>query len=115
MGTTAYTAYTAYTANSLNQYTAIGAVIPTYDGNGDLASDGTSSFTYDAENRLVSASGATYAFDAQGRRKSKAVSSATTIFVTDADNRELLDYDGTTGAILRWYAHGPGPTPSSAR
>src|SRR5262249_52763214 len=32
-----------------------------------------------------------------------------TIFVTDADNREVLEYDGTTGAILRWYAYGLGP------
>ena len=26
----------AYTANSLDQYTAVGAVTPTYDGNGNL-------------------------------------------------------------------------------
>jgi hypothetical protein len=27
----------------------------------------------------------------------------TTISVTDADNREVLEYDGSTGALLRWY------------
>jgi YD repeat-containing protein len=39
----------AYTANSLDQYTAIGAVTPTYDGNGDLTYDGTFTYGYDAE------------------------------------------------------------------
>jgi hypothetical protein len=34
---------------------------------------------------------ATYAYDAQGSRKSKTVGSATTVFVTDADNREVLE------------------------
>jgi hypothetical protein len=27
---------------------------------------------------------------------------------TDAGNREVLEYDGTSGAILRWYAYGLG-------
>lgn len=104
---------TSYTANALNQYTAVGAVTPSYDGNGNLTSDGTFTLGYDAENRLVSASGAdstpTYTFDAQGRRKTKTVNGTTTVFVTDADNREVLEYDGSTGAIQRWYAYGLGP------
>ena len=104
---------TGYTANDLNQYTAVGAVTPTYDANGNLTNDGAFALGYDAENRLVSANGAgnraAYAFDAQGRRKSKTVNGATTISVTDADNREVLEYDGSSGAILRWYAYGSGP------
>jgi RHS repeat-associated protein len=103
----------SYTANALNQYTAVGAVTPTYDGNGNLTSDGTFTFGYDSENRLISASGAgntaSYTFDAQGRRKTKTVNGTTTVFVTDADNREVLEYDGASGAILRWYAYGLGP------
>jgi YD repeat-containing protein len=51
---------------------------------------------------------ATYAYDAHGRRKSKTVGGATTITLTDPANRALLDYDGTSGAILRWYAFGAG-------
>jgi RHS repeat-associated protein len=103
----------SYTANALNQYTAVGPVSPSYDGNGNLTSDGTFTFGYDAENRLTSASGAgnsvSYAFDAQGRRKTRTVNGATTVFVTDADNREVLEYDGTSGAIQRWYAYNLGP------
>jgi RHS repeat-associated protein len=103
---------TAYTANALNQYTAVGAVTPAYDSNGNTTSDGTSTLGYDAENRLVSASKtgmtATYTFDGRGRRKTKTVNGTTTVFVTDADNREVLEYDGSSGAILRWYAYGLG-------
>ena len=103
----------AYIANNLNQYTIVGSVTPRYDGNGNLAYDGSFSYGYDAENRLISATGsgltATYAYDAQGRRKSKTVNGTTTIFVTDADNCEVLEYDGSSGAIANWYSYGLGP------
>jgi RHS repeat-associated protein len=102
----------SYTANNLNQYTAVGSVSPTYDGNGNLTSDGTFTYGYDAENRLISASGtgltASYAFDAQGRRKSKTVNGTTTIFVTDANNREVLEYSGLSGAVQNWYSYDLG-------
>jgi RHS repeat-associated protein len=103
----------SYTANNLDQYSAIGSVTPTYDGNGNLTFDGTFTYGYDAESRLVSASGAgntaSYAYDAQGRRKSKTVNGTTTIFVQDPQGRALLDYDGTAGTIQNWYAFGSGP------
>ncbi len=103
----------SYTANSLNQYTAVGSVSPTYDGNGNLTYDGTFTYSYDAENRMISANGtgltASYAYDAQGRRKSKTVNGTTTYFVTDASNREVLEYNGSSGAIANWYAYALGP------
>ena len=104
----------SYTPNSLNQYSAVGSASPTYDGNGNLTFDGALTYGYDAESRLTSiAQGgvtqATYAYDAQGRRKSKTVGSTTTLYVTDADNREVLEYAGTGGAPGAWYAFGPGP------
>jgi len=102
----------SYTADALNRYTAVGAVSPTYDGNSNLTSDGTFTLGYDSESRLTSASGAgntaSYSYDAQGRRKTKTVNGTTTVFVTDAANREVLEYDGATGAIQRWYAYGLG-------
>lgn len=61
----------------------------------------------------MSASGAgtgtAYTFDAQGRRKTRTVNDTTTVSVTDAQNREVLEYDGSTGALLRWHAYGLGP------
>jgi len=115
----ATTGTTSYTANNLNQYTALGGASPTYDNNGNLTFDGTVTYCYDVEGRLTRAitagtcaSPATtlgaYAFDAQGRRKSKTAGGTTTITVTDADNREVLEYDGSSGAIQRWYAYGAG-------
>ncbi|CAN7548504.1 RHS repeat-associated core domain-containing protein [Bradyrhizobium sp. LjRoot220] len=102
----------SYSADALNRYTAVGAVSPTYDGNSNLTSDGTFTLGYDTENRLISASGAgntaSYTYDAQGRRKTKTVNGTTTVFVTDVANREVLEYDGTSGAVLRWYAYGLG-------
>ncbi len=63
----------SYTANNLDQYTAVGAVSPTYDGNGNLTFDGTFTYGYDAESRLTSVTQggttvATYAYDALGHR-----------------------------------------------
>jgi YD repeat-containing protein len=104
----------SYTANSLNQYSAVGGASPSYDGDRNLTFDGTFTYAYDAEGRLTAISqGATaigaYAYDAGGRRKSKTAGGATTMFVTDADGREVLEYDGTSGALSAWYAYGPGP------
>lgn len=103
----------SYTANALNQYTAVTGLSPSYDGNGNLTGDGTYTYGYDPENRLVSASGAgntaAYAYDGRGQRKSRTVNGTTTISVTDTDNREVLEYDCSTGAILRWYAYALGP------
>lgn len=109
----------SYTANNLSQYSLVGAVTPTYDGNGNLTYDGTLTYCYDAESRLTGILSAgtcasptttvsTYAFDAQGRRKLKIAGTAKTTYVTDADNREVLEYDGTSGAIQAWYAFGLG-------
>ena len=94
----------------MNQYTAVGGVSPTYDLKGNLTSAGTGfTFTYDAENRMLSAANdITYKHDARGWRKSKTLGSTTTIYVTDADNRELVEYDGSNGHVLRRYVYGNG-------
>jgi YD repeat-containing protein len=46
-----------YTANGLNQYTASGAVNPSYDQRGNLTSAGSTTYGYSSENMLTSASG----------------------------------------------------------
>jgi RHS repeat-associated protein len=101
-----------YTSNAANQYTAVGAVTPAYNANGNLTSDGTFSFGYDAESRLTSAVAGgninSYAYDAQGRRKTRTLTGTATVIVTDADNRPVLEYAGSSGALLRWYAYGLG-------
>ena len=101
------------TPNALDQYAAVGPVTPTYDGNGNLTFDGTFTYGYDAESRLTSVKqGATavasYAYDAQGRRKTRTVGATTTVYVTDADDREVVEYAGSGGAVQRWHAFGLG-------
>jgi hypothetical protein len=65
----------------------VGAVTPSYDGNGNLSCDSSFTYSYDSESRLTGISSlattgnctstpttlASYAYDAQGRRKSKTV------------------------------------------
>jgi YD repeat-containing protein len=43
----------SYTPNNLNQYSAVGAVTQTYDGNGNLTHDGGYLYGFDAESRLT--------------------------------------------------------------
>jgi YD repeat-containing protein len=100
----------AYTPNAVNEYTAVDATSPTYDGNGNLPGDGVSTYTYDTENRLVTATGlgptANYAYNPLGRRRSKTVDSVTTQYLADGD-REIAEYDGA-GTLLLRYVYGPG-------
>jgi len=104
-----------YAKNGLNQYTGTtsnGAPSATfaYDANGNLTSDGSTSFVYDAENRLVSASGArnaALAYDPLGRLwQVNGGSAGTTRFVYDGD-RLVEEYDGN-GVRMRVYVHGAG-------
>jgi hypothetical protein len=105
-----YNVNRAYTSNGLNQYTASGSVSLSYDANGNLSSDGSTSYVYDDENRLVSASGghsASLAYDPLGRLwQVSSSSTGTTRFLYDGD-RLITEYDGS-GNPLRSYVYGPG-------
>lgn len=107
----AYTpATTGYMANGLNQYTTVGAGSLGYDSNGNLASNGGTTFTYDVENRLVSAVGGlttAMVYDPLGRLYQTSNGSVTRQFLYDGDER-IAEYDGASGALLRRYVHGPG-------
>ena len=106
---TAYNVSRGYGVNGLNQYVAAGPASFLYDDNGNLRSDGSSSFVYDAENRLVSASGAsnaTLAYDPLGRLWQTSGAAGTTRFVYDGD-KLVEEYDGA-GNRSRVYVHGPG-------
>ncbi len=98
-----------YAANGLNQYTAAGSASLSYDANGNLTSDGSTSFTYDIENRLVAASGAKVAglrYDPLGRLYETGGASANTRLLYDGD--ALVGEYSTGGALLRRYVHGLG-------
>ncbi len=101
-----------YAVNGLNQYTQISGDAPAtlgWDANGNLTSEGATTFSYDSENRLRSASGAknaTLTYDPLGRLYEVATASATTRFVYDGD-RLIAEYDASD-TLLRRYVHGPG-------
>jgi RHS repeat-associated protein len=101
---------TSYTPNALNQYADVGGATYVYDGNGNLVSDGVSTYLHDAESRLVQATTpshvASYAYDAFGRRREKTVDGAVTRYVYAGD-RVLEEYDGAN-VLQRRFVHGPG-------
>ena len=96
-----------YATNGLNQYSTAGPATFGYDPNGNLTSDGSTTFLYDIENRLVSASGAKTAalrYDPMGRLYEVSGSSGTTRFLYDGD--ALVAEYNATGILLRRYVHG---------
>ncbi|MBV6422921.1 MAG: hypothetical protein NAOJABEB_00708 [Steroidobacteraceae bacterium] len=99
----------SYTVNGRNQYTQVGGAAHTWDANGNLTSDGTTTFGYDTENRLVSASGsqsASLTYDPLGRLWEAATDSGVVRFVYDGD-RLIAEYS-SAGTLLRRYVHGAG-------
>jgi YD repeat-containing protein len=95
-----YNVSRTYAANGLNQYSAStnagqAPVAFSYDANGNLLSDGASTFVYDVENRLVSASGgrtASLVYDPLGRLFQVGGAAGTTQFLYDGDEL-IAEYD----------------------
>ena len=78
----------SHTANRLTQSTGAEQKIYSYDGNGNIISDGTRTFVYNQNNRLIQVKqGQTvtgeYIYDAFGRRVKKTVSGNATIYHYD--------------------------------
>jgi RHS repeat-associated core domain len=109
---TAY-ARTYGAANSLNQVTSQtqggSTLTPTYDLNGNMTSDGVTSYSWTHGNRMSGAtrSGmtATYAYDADNRRTRKTVNGVTTRMLWSGAD-ELGEYDGTGTLIRRFVPTG---------
>ena len=104
----------AYTTNSLNQYTAVNAVVPTYDADGNMLTNGAWSYTWNGENRLIKAENAAsgmkleFDYDYMGRRIYKKVYENNTLvkhlnFVYDG-YKLIEEFDGLNGdALVRRY------------
>ena len=93
-----------YTANGLNQYTATGAVTPSYDGRGNLTSAGSTTYLYDSLNRLVNAgTGKDFLYDGLGRLVQS--SDGTTTTRLDHEGSKLISEYDTSGTLLRRYVH----------
>ncbi|MFL0357589.1 RHS repeat-associated core domain-containing protein [Erythrobacter sp. GH1-10] len=99
---------TAYVPDGLNQYDSVDATVFSYDDNGNLISDGGTSFVYDTENRLVSASGgnnATLRYDPLGRLYEITDGSSNVTRMLYSGNDLIAEYNAS-GAMLDRYIHG---------
>jgi RHS repeat-associated protein len=75
--------------DAANRLTGWGTNIYSHDPNGNLASDGLTSYLWDTRNQLVGLSGgtaATFGYDGLARRQSKTIGSTTTSFLYDGIN-----------------------------
>ncbi|HEY1605144.1 MAG TPA: RHS repeat-associated core domain-containing protein [Allosphingosinicella sp.] len=99
----------SYAINGLNQYTSAAGTTFAYDANGNLSSDGTSTYKYDAENRLVSVTGGTsvtLSYDPMGRLWQYAAPSGTGTVRFLYDGDQLVQELSTAGTVQRNYIHG---------
>ena len=99
-------------ANALNQYGTVGTGTLTYDVNGNLTGDGTTSYRYDVQNRLVGVTRGTtviaYAYDAEGRQAMRTVGANTTRYLHGL-GQEIAEYSGAApGTLARRHVPGPG-------
>lgn len=88
-----------YDAN--NRLTKWGRQALSYDADGNLVSNGKSTYTWNTRNQLTGISGGTTAsflYDALGRRESKTISSTSTNFLYDGLNLEQ-ELSGTTPTV----------------
>ncbi len=98
----------SYVVNNLNQYTSVAGKTFQYDDNGNLTSDGDSTYSYDIENRLKSVSGvqnATLSYDPLGRLYQVTSSGTTTTFLYSGDSL-VAEYQGST--MKHRYVFGNG-------
>ena len=91
---------TSYSTNTLNQYTAVGGVSQSWDGNGNLSNDGTLTYEYNYRNEICRVKNggttvATYKYDALGRRVEKAVTGGVTERYVYAGVETIATYDGS--------------------
>ena len=92
-----------YGVNGLNQYTASGSVVPTYDARGSLTSAGGASWVYNGKNQLTGTSGGLLVYDPAGRLDQVSPSGLT----WEWDGPRLVT-ERSGGAIVRRYVHGAG-------
>jgi RHS repeat-associated protein len=97
-----------YLPNGLNQYTNVNGKIFTYDLNGNLTSDGDTTYTYDVENRLIKAVGknnANLSYDPNGRLFYLWTSTTSTKFIYSGDSL-IAEYQN--GVMQKRYVFGTG-------
>ncbi|MEM6538893.1 MAG: RHS repeat-associated core domain-containing protein [Pseudomonadota bacterium] len=99
---------TTYDADGLNRYDTINSATIAYDDNGNLTSDGSTTYQYDTENRLVKATGGNVAdlrYDPLGRLY-EITNSGGGVTRLLYDGYDLISEFGPTGLMEERYVHG---------
>ncbi len=96
------------TYDGLNRDAGIAALSGGFDGDGNLANDGTRTFTYDVYNHLLTETAAgsslSLVYDPLGRLASQTYNGTTTSFQYDGTNL-IAEYNGS-GSMVDRYLHG---------
>ena len=108
---------TQYQSNFINEYTAVGSGLNTYDANGNLTvqriGNDVSSFVYDDENRLLQAATPegtwSYEYDVFGQRVKTTHNGQSTNYLIDPIGlgNVVAEYNGS-GQLLAHYVQGQG-------
>lgn len=98
-------ALTAATYDAENRLLTWGSQVFSYDPNGNLGSDGPTSYVWNTRDQLTALSGemsASFQYDGVGRRRGKTISGATTQFLYDGPNfvQELSGGGAVTANLL---------------
>ncbi len=107
-------ATTGYASNNLNEYTAAGAVAPTYDGNGNLTAITGYTLGYDAQSRLTGATPSaagnapaqTVAYDARNRPVMRTVAGGAVTYLFYDGWNLVAEVDGGSGSQMASYVYG---------
>ncbi|MGO4703878.1 RHS repeat-associated core domain-containing protein [Dyella sp. 2RAB6] len=88
-----------------NRQTQFNGQSLTYDANGNLTSDGTSTYVWNARNQLVqvkqgAATVASYSYDSMGRRVAKTIQGVATSYLYDGPNAVQESAGGVVNPIL---------------
>jgi len=101
-----YNVNRSYTDNGLNQYTAVGALTPSYDPRGNLTSTGSGSYTYTVDNQLATAPGGNFVYDALGRLFYPTTQGS---LLRYAGSALIAEHHASTGAGCAAMCTGRGP------
>jgi hypothetical protein len=99
-------------ANGVNEYPSVAGTAFSYDGNGNLTSDGTLTNTFDTENHLTAASktgtAVSYLYDGSHRQIQRTVTNSTKSRYVYRRFQRIADFDGTSGDLQTRYVYGVG-------
>ena len=103
------TTQSSHTGNRISGSTGQVTASYTYDGNGNILSDGSRNFVYNQKNQLVQVNTngiilGEYAYDAFSRRVRKTVSGVTTLYHYDLSGKLIAETDGN-GTPQRNYIY----------